>query len=142
MKFALTNAYKTMKDKIIISFFFNARGEGLEKSTIGTYRSLLLQLLERLPALWGIFDSFGLSSSSSSINHQWSVESLKALLKQTIQSLGESSVVCFIDALDECEEWQIRDMISFFEHVGELTLSARIKFHVCFSSRHYLHITI
>ncbi|KAI9859110.1 MAG: hypothetical protein M1813_007066 [Trichoglossum hirsutum] len=142
MKFALTNAYKTMKGKIVISFFFNARGEGLEKSTVGTYRSLLLQLLERLPALQCIFDSLGFSMSTSSSNHQWSVESLKALLEQTIQSLGESSIVCFIDALDECEEWQIRDMISFFEHVGELTLSAGIKFHVCFSSRHYPRITI
>ena len=55
MKFALANARKTMKDRIIISFFFNARGEGLEKFTIGTYQSLLLQLLERLPALQCVF---------------------------------------------------------------------------------------
>jgi ABC-type molybdenum transport system ATPase subunit/photorepair protein PhrA len=48
MKFALVNARKTMKDYIVLSFFFNARGEDIEKSTIGTCRSLLLQLLERL----------------------------------------------------------------------------------------------
>ncbi|KAI9775928.1 MAG: hypothetical protein M1839_000717 [Geoglossum umbratile] len=142
MKFALTNAHQTMKDKIVISFFFNARGERLEKSTVGTYRSLLLQLLERLPALRRVFESLGLSTSSISANHQWSVESLKALLGQTIQRLGESFIVCFIDALDECEEWQIRDMISFFEQIGELTVSAGIKFRICFSSRHYPHITI
>ena len=51
MKFVLANARKKMKDMIVISFFFNARGDELEKSTIGMYRSLLLQLLERLPAL-------------------------------------------------------------------------------------------
>ena len=67
---------------------------------------------------------------------------LKALLEKTVQSLGKSSVVCFIDALDECEERQIRDMISFFEHIGELAISTGIKFQVCFSSRHYPHITI
>ncbi|KAI9761282.1 MAG: hypothetical protein M1840_001985, partial [Geoglossum simile] len=142
MKFALTNAYQTMKDKIVISFFFNAQGEGLEKSTVGTYQSLLLQLFERLPALLCISDSLGLSTLSSIANHQWSVEPLKALLEQTIQGLGESSVVCFIDALDECEELQIKDMISFFEHVGELTASTGVKFHVCFSSRHYPYNTI
>ena len=142
MKFVLANTRRTMKDRIVISFFFNARGEDLEKSTIGTYRSLVLQLLERLPALRCVFDSLGLSTSSISINHQWSIESLKTLLEQAIQSLGESSVVCFIDALDECEEWQIRDMISFFEHIGELTVSAGITFRICFSSRHYPHITI
>jgi hypothetical protein len=142
MKFALAHTRKTMKDRIIISFFFNARGESLEKSTIGTYQSLLLQLLERLPALQCVFDSLGLSTLSTNTSHEWSVESLKTLLEQAIQYLGESSIVCFIDALDECEEHQIRDMISFFEHVGELAVSAGIKFQVCFSSRHYPHITI
>ncbi|KAI9862355.1 MAG: hypothetical protein M1813_004831 [Trichoglossum hirsutum] len=130
IKSALVNARKTMTDRIVISFFFNARGEGLEKSTIGTYQSLLLQLLERLPALQCIFDSLGLSISSISTSHQWSIESLKTLLEQAIQSLGESSVVCFIDALDECEERQIQDMISFFEHLSELAMSAGVKFQV------------
>jgi ankyrin repeat protein len=142
MKFASADARKTMKDSIVFSFFFNARGEGLEKSTIGTYRSLLLQLLERLPALQCVFDSLGLLTRTMINNHQWSAEPLKMLLEQATQRLGESSVVCFIDALDECEERQIRDMISFFEHVGELAVSTGIKFRVCLSSRHYPYITI
>jgi ankyrin repeat protein len=142
MKFALANACKTIKACITISFFFNARGEDIEKSTIGTYRSLLLQLLERLPAPQCVFDSLNLPASSISTDYRWSVEVLKKLLKQVIQNLGESSVVCFIDALDECEEQQIRDMISFFEHVGELAVSTGIKFRVCFASRHYPYITM
>ncbi|KAL5381558.1 hypothetical protein DPSP01_007011 [Paraphaeosphaeria sporulosa] len=141
MKFALANAWETMKDRTVVSFFFNARGEDMEKSTIGTYRSLLLQLLERLPALQFVFESVGLSSSSIRPDHQWGIESLKSLLEQAIQSL-QSSVVCFIDALDECEEEQVRDMIQFFERVGELSASTNIRFQVCFSSRHYPHITI
>jgi len=142
MKFALTNARKTMKDRTtIISFFFNARGTDMEKSTIGTYQSLLLQLLEQLPALQYVFNSLGLLSSSIRPDYQWSIESLKLLLEQAIQDLRQS-VICFIDALDECEEEQVRDMIQFFEHVGELSISAGIRFQVCFSSRHYPHITI
>ncbi|KAF2686139.1 HET-domain-containing protein [Lentithecium fluviatile CBS 122367] len=142
MKFSLANARKTMKDRTIISFFFNARGTDMEKSTVGTYQSLLLQLLERLPALQCVFDSLGLSSSSIRPDHQWSIESLKLLLEQAIQSLGRSSVVCFIDALDECEEEQVRDMVQFFDRLGELSASAGIRFQTCFSSRHYPHITI
>jgi hypothetical protein len=140
MKFALANARK-MKDKIVLSFFFNARGNDLEKSTLGMYRALLLQLLERFPELQSVFDSLGLSTWNSGY-HEWSVESLKALFEQAVQSLGNSSVVCFIDALDECDERQVRDMVSFFEHVGELTTSIGIKFRVCFASRHYPHISI
>ena len=142
MKFCLANARKTMKDAIVISFFFNARGEGLEKSTLGTYQSLLLQLLEQLPALEFVFDFLHLSIRGNIANYQWSMESLKTLLEQAILSLGDSSLVCLIDALDECDENQIRDMISFFEYVGELAVSASIRFQVLFSSRHYPHITI
>jgi hypothetical protein len=50
--------------------------------------------------------------------------------------------VCFVDALDECEEKQARDMIQFFEHIGELDVSNNVHFQVCFSSRHYPHITV
>ncbi|KAH7398566.1 hypothetical protein BKA66DRAFT_391331, partial [Pyrenochaeta sp. MPI-SDFR-AT-0127] len=142
MKFALANAKSTMKDKVVIAYFFNARGEDLEKSTVGTYRSLLLQLLERLPTLQCAFESLSLSASSISAERQWSVESLMMLLEQVINSLGESSVVCFVDALDECEEQQVRDMLAFFERIGELIVSTGTRFQVCFSSRHYPNITI
>jgi ankyrin repeat protein len=142
MKYALVNARKAMKDHILLSFFFNARGEDIEKSTVGTYRSLLLQLLERLPALQSVFNSHSLSSSNFSVDHQWNIETLKTLLEQAIRSLGDSYVVCFIDALDECEEEQVRDMIQFFEHIGDLAVSNGIRFQVCFSSRHYPYITI
>ncbi|KAF2126032.1 hypothetical protein P153DRAFT_425248 [Dothidotthia symphoricarpi CBS 119687] len=128
MKFALAQARKTMKDTTVVSFFFNARGEDMEKSTIGTYRSLLLQLLERLPAFQSVFDSLSLSILSISTDYKWSVESLKMLLEQAVRSLGNSSV--------------IRDMVQFFKNVGELAVSNNIHFQVCFSSRHYPHITI
>ncbi|KAL5378399.1 hypothetical protein DPSP01_009158 [Paraphaeosphaeria sporulosa] len=142
MKFAFLNARKKMKKHIILSFFFNARGEDMEKSTIGAYRSLLLQLLERLPVLQSTFDLLGISASSFSTDHQWSVELLKMLLEQALQALEETRVLCFIDALDECDEEQVRDMLQFFERIGEIAVSANIRFQVCFSSRHYPHITI
>jgi ankyrin repeat protein len=142
MKFAWVKARKAMKDHIVLSFFFNARGDDIERSTTGTYRSLLLQLFECLPALQSVFDSLSLSTSKFTADHQWNVESLKTLLEQAIRALGDSSVVCLIDALDECKEEQVRDMIQFFEQIGDLAVSNGIRFQVCFSSRHYPHITI
>ena len=141
MKFVLANAKKTMKDRIVISFFFNARGDALEKSTTGTYQSLLLQLLERYPALTSVFDTLDISGSINP-KKTWAVEALKLLLEQAILSLKDASVMCLIDALDECDERQIRDMVSFFERIGECTSSEGVRFQVCFSSRHYPHITI
>jgi ankyrin repeat protein/nucleoside phosphorylase len=142
MKFALANARKTMKDRIIMSFFFNARGEDLEKSTVGLYRALLSEILERVPELQCVFDTLQLRTWNSGGHHQWGVELLKDLFEQAILRLEQSSLMCFIDALDECAEHQVRDMISFFEHVGELAVDAGIHFRVLFSSRHYPYITI
>ncbi|KAK1771351.1 hypothetical protein QBC33DRAFT_444098 [Phialemonium atrogriseum] len=142
MKFALAQARRTMKERIILSFFFNARGGALEKSTVGMYRSLLLQLLDSIPALDAMFDSLCLIAWPRDGHMQWSVELLKDLFEQAVQSLGQSQVICFIDALDECDEDQIRDMLSFFEHIGELAVVSNTRFQVCISSRHYPYITI
>lgn len=142
MKYIVNHAQKKKPKYNIISFFLNARGEDLEKSTIGMYRSLLLQLLEQLPHLQSVFESLG-STTRNSAYPQWSVEPLKRLFEQAILGLGTTlKLMCFIDALDECEERQIRDMVSFFESVGRLAVSHDITFNVCFSSRHYPYITI
>ncbi|KAK1245970.1 hypothetical protein MKX07_005039 [Trichoderma sp. CBMAI-0711] len=118
MKFALRNAQRKRGGKIIIHFFFNARGEDLEKSTVGMYRSLLSQLLERIPSLLDTLEVPG-SIARSGEDHHWNTEILTDLLEQAIQNLEGFNVLCFIDALDECEEDHVRDMIRFFETVGE-----------------------
>lgn len=142
MKYLLSHTRRSMPRTVFVAFFFNARGDQLEKSTVGTYRSLLLQLLEQLPSLQEIFETAVLSSKSITVHYPWNDESLQSLLEQAIRSLGRTRVICFIDALDECEEQQIRNMISFFERIGQLTTLHNIHFQVCFSSRHYPEITL
>jgi ankyrin repeat protein len=142
MKFAFGQASKSRKSNIVIAFFFNARGETLEKTIIGMYRSLLLQLLEKIPTLQCDSGSLSLVPSSISADYQWTRHSLEDQLQQAVLSLGETPVMCFIDALDECEQWQVRNMISFFENLGELAVSSGRSFRVCLSSRHYPEVTI
>ncbi|KAK6358105.1 hypothetical protein TWF730_007460 [Orbilia blumenaviensis] len=141
MKFALKHAERNMKDAIIISFFFNARGEDLEKSTIGMYRSLLYQLLQKVPALQSVLDS--VDAPGAMINNDlWGIESLKDILRDALEKFGSYPLICFIDALDECDEDQVRDMVAFLGDLGEVAASKGVKLHICFSSRHYPHITI
>ena len=142
LKFAFSNAKKTMVDATIISFFFNARGEELEKSTLGMYRSLLLQLLDKLPHLQSTFDLLGSVASSNIESHQWDIESVKKLFRSAIKEFKQSHLICFIDALDECEEDEVREMVAFLEDIGRLAVSIEFRFHICFSSRHYPYITI
>ncbi|KAH5602359.1 hypothetical protein HBI45_122960 [Parastagonospora nodorum] len=142
MKFALAHVQETMKDSVVIHFFFNARGEEIERSTVGTYRALLLQLLTRIPKLQYLLDPLVGSTLTLGVEVKWDLQLLKSMLKKAIQTLDATPVVCFIDALDECEEQQIRDMLAFFERVSELSLSPGTRFQLCFSSRHYPNITI
>jgi ankyrin repeat protein len=141
MKFAAAHARRKGADREVVSFFFNARGEHLERSTVGMYRSLLLQLIEKSPRLLRVFDSLSLSTAYISTEYNWSIEALETLLEHALKML-EKPTVCYIDALDECDERQIREMIAFFERMGEFVASSEIQFQICLSSRHYPHITI
>lgn len=141
MKFALAHTRETIEDGVVISFFFNARGAHMEKSTIGMYRSLLLRLLEQLPALQQLLDRCDLAPNTTG-NYEWTIESLENLFDDAVRNLREASLICFIDALDECPEDQIREMMASFQRLGELATYTRTSFRVLFSSRHYPHITI
>ena len=73
---------------------------------------------------------------------RWIIEELKYLLTTAVENLGEQKLMCFIDALDECEENQVREMVEFLEQLGHSAVTNGINFHVCLSSRHYPHISI
>ncbi|KAI1323631.1 hypothetical protein F5Y16DRAFT_424790 [Xylariaceae sp. FL0255] len=118
---------------LLISFFFNARGHNLEKTTEGLYRSLLVQLFEKRSDVQCVLEKIR-------IGHEWTVESLKFLFEEVIQGLGSSRVICLIDALDECDEEQVRDMVSFLNNISIRSTNPQIS--VCLASRHYPHITI
>ncbi|KAI1879107.1 hypothetical protein JX265_003284 [Neoarthrinium moseri] len=135
MKFLLSEISKRVrrrgKNEAMISFFFNARGHELEKSTAGLYRSLVLQLLDMKPESQHILDQFR-------PGHQWTIDSLKFVLEEAMKDLEEAPIICLIDALDECDEDQVRDMVLFLESL----VNIHGLLHVCFASRHYPRITI
>ncbi|KAM0718284.1 hypothetical protein Q7P37_006616 [Cladosporium fusiforme] len=137
MKCALQRGTKEFDD-VVISFFFNARGEQLEKSAEGMYRSLLCQLLEKLPHLADLIPKRRASSSQRG----WPIELLKDMLREAVRALASTNVTCYIDALDECELEDARDMIEFFESLGVSAFETGIGFRTLLSSRHYPHITI
>ncbi|KAN0072735.1 hypothetical protein V8E54_008849 [Elaphomyces granulatus] len=145
MKFIFSNAKDSAKanpNTMVISFFFNARGDHLEKSTVGLYRSLLFQIFEKAPDLQGVLDGLGRNAHCLIQEYGWQIETLKDALAKAVEGLGNRTLICFIDALDECNEGQVADMISFFEDIGEHAADANTRLHICFSSRHYPTIVI
>ncbi|KAL9036692.1 MAG: hypothetical protein Q9180_004151 [Flavoplaca navasiana] len=140
LKFVVQSVRKGMRTAIVICFFFNARGEDLEKSTLGMYRSLLSQLLRAFTDIQDILDNF--KSGQDAETFDWQIHSLQTLFAAAIRRLGERHLICFIDALDESNEDQIRDLVVFLEELGRPTATSPTNFRVCLSSRHYPHISI
>lgn len=130
------------KDKLTISFFFNARGNDFEKSTLGLYRSLLFNLLTLEPSLQDALDHCGRGGYRIILETGWHLQMLKEIFEEAVRALQNQNkkLYCYIDALDECPEDDVQDMVSYFENLAAETDSRH--FRVCFSSRHYPQIFI
>ncbi|UQC81819.1 uncharacterized protein CLUP02_07305 [Colletotrichum lupini] len=141
MKFAFSRMQKDPHwSPLIISFFFNARGEYLERSIEGMYRSLLFQLFQGYPQLRSVLCD--LCSTQQENEGCPSLDTLKDVFSEAVLGLGQLRLTCFIDALDECDEQQVTDMVREFEDLAEEASAEGIAFRICFSSRHYPYIVI
>ena len=135
MKYVLNDARERDDGDITASFFFNARGQPLEKSAEGMYRSLLRQVLSKLPHLY--------SDRTHAQQQNWSVEMLRNILQTTVMALNSGEhLVLYIDALDECIQDEVRDVVGHFEELVDLAVSRGLRLSICFSSRHYPHISM
>ncbi|KAL7932148.1 hypothetical protein V8C35DRAFT_329146 [Trichoderma chlorosporum] len=142
MKFAYNHAKNKREataDAMVISFFFNARGVHLEKSTEGMYRSLLFQIIKNFPDV--LYDSDHIFQVVDE-KVIWHIETLQALFTHAVTRLGQRQVTCFIDALDECDISEVENMVEYFEGLGDQAAKSQTKIYICFSSRHYPHIEI
>ncbi|KXJ87912.1 hypothetical protein Micbo1qcDRAFT_151471 [Microdochium bolleyi] len=137
MKFIYHEAVNNKLAAVVVSFFFNARGDHLERSIEGMYRSLLKQTLVALPDLQWVLDR-----SNTDERVCPSLNSLKVLFRDVVINLGRHSVACFIDALDESNEDDVRDMVQFFEDLTDAASEQGIEFRVAFSSRPYPYVHI
>lgn len=145
MKFAYNHATESSKNlasSANVAFFFNARGEVLEKSTLGMYRSLLFQTFQHFPELTHVLDKFTSKLLRYSGVFDWAVETLQTIISEVVGELDTRSLTLFIDALDECGAEEIRDMVEYFEELGSNAFRNGTKLHICFSSRPYPHIDI
>ena len=140
MKHAFEHAQRGFPDDKVLSFFFHARGQYLEKSIEGMYRSLLLQLLRSFPRLRGELPEY---SSGSVQQNGWAVAALRNHFSKVIHSLGQDeNVTLYVDALDECDEDEIRGAIEHFEDLSMSAASNGIRLQICFASRYYPQISL
>ncbi|CAF9916397.1 MAG: hypothetical protein GOMPHAMPRED_000985 [Gomphillus americanus] len=130
MKYLLSRADATT---ITISFFFIARGTEMQRTTLGMYRSLLYQLVKHVPELAYSLDLLTLTGQ---LGH---LEVLRSLFKTAVE-LMQKPLTCYIDALDESSEDEIRELLEDLEAIMEnIPLGC---FRVCCASRYYPYISV
>ena len=142
MKHALLHYQKSFPNHTIAAYFFNARGDALEKSPLGMFRSLLYQLLDQNPQSCNHFIPLFLDKQKKhGIHWTWYSGELKGFLLEMIRYQSQPTVL-FVDALDECNESEVRDVVSFLEMLSLAAIGSEASLNICLSSRHYPAISM
>ncbi len=134
MKFLFEDAKfkaKGIPSRITLSFFFLARGTLEEKSTPGLYRSLLHQLFQKAADLQDSMEWMTPDGARGVQANGWHEEALKQTFLHAIPKLGSRELTIFVDALDECDDSQARDMVFFFEQLCAEAQEKKVRLSTC-----------
>ena len=130
---------------VVAAFFFNARGDGMEKSPVGLLCTLLHFLCQYISALRAIvMQKYHRKCELRDDNWEWQFFELKELLSSAVTAsvLGQRNLMVCIDALDECDLIGTKSVIQLFEHLANCSIREDTKFNVYLSSRYWPQFTI
>ncbi|KAK3350315.1 hypothetical protein B0T25DRAFT_459434 [Lasiosphaeria hispida] len=141
LKYAL-DKYETRDGALVLSFFFHGRGDELQRTPLGLWRSLLHQVLRRSPGvLQDLVDEFETKRKQNGKPGQdwhWHAEELWPFFKSSLlKVLKTRPVWLFIDALDECGKENAVRLVEVFKSLLKNLPSQSMGCHICFSCRHY-----
>ena len=125
---------------VIAAFFFNARGNEIERSPLGLFRTLLHTLFQRISALRHLVVKAYVSKRRLlSSGWQWQFNELKEFLAAVVTSsvLGQRKLLLFVDALDECDLAATQSVIHMFEYLSSSSFAEGTHFNICLSSRYW-----
>ncbi|KAK4104683.1 hypothetical protein N658DRAFT_556519 [Parathielavia hyrcaniae] len=107
---------------LVLSFFFHGRGDELQRTPLGLFRSILHQLLGQAPAaLQNLVDSFGRKVKENGKPGQdwhWREGGLRAFLDSSLPKIANTRPVwLFVDALDECGKENAVGLVKLFKRL-------------------------
>ena len=127
---------------VVASFFFHGRGAEIQKVPLGLFRSLLHQLLEKVPNMLSeLTQSFRTkleSQGEPGKDWKWHPMELQELLTASLLKIGKTYTLrIFVDALDECGEEAAVGLVSYFQRLVSASRGVGGSLSICFSCRHY-----
>ncbi|ATZ48862.1 hypothetical protein BCIN_04g00800 [Botrytis cinerea B05.10] len=139
------------QESIQLSFFLHGRGNTLQKSRLGMFRSLLHQLLFCAPSTGAAFQrSFEEkidSQGEPGKDWDWHISEIYDFFKSAVEDAATThSVNIFVDALDEADDGtDDRDtshrIVNDFHEINDILCHKKLRSTICFSCRHFPVIT-
>ncbi|KAN0066790.1 Ankyrin repeat-containing domain protein [Elaphomyces granulatus] len=142
MKYTWLHRQEFFEDHTIAAYFFNARGDPLEKTIMGMLRSLTYQLLDNDPLLYERFLPMFRNNEKKHKAWDWREAELKDFLLLETKTPQTKPLLFLIDALDECSELHVRDVVKFLEDLSINAAGSDVTLNICLSSRHYPTISM
>ncbi len=150
LKYALQETKKVdvpQNTLVIASHFFNGRGAEIQKVPLGLFRSLLHQLLEKVPYILSElvenFEAKLKTQGEPGKDWNWHSLELQTLLARSLLKVGKVYTIrIFVDALDECGEDAAVDLVDYFQRLLSASNADGGTLSICFSCRHYPIMTL
>ncbi|KAJ1323080.1 ankyrin repeat domain-containing protein 50 [Microdochium nivale] len=142
MKHALARYRENyFRDHLIVAHFFNARGTTLEKTPLGLMRSIVHQLIQD-DEMYSLFTPVLRQKKqifAREADWQWRLSELQGFIRSVVTrpSPGLRPLFILVDALDECDEAVVRDVVLFLESLSIHAHRGGLPLRICLSSRHY-----
>ncbi|KPA38507.1 nacht and ankyrin containing protein, partial [Fusarium langsethiae] len=135
-------ADKGRDNAVVLSFFFHGRGVKLQRTPLGLFRSLLHQLLSRVPdallKLIATFEERCKNMGEAGEKWQWHLNELRDFFRSSLPKVLETRPIwLFVDALDECGEKNAVDLVEEFKTLLEGLSGTGSDARICFTCRHY-----
>lgn len=132
---------------ITLSFFFNGRGDAMQRTSVGLFRSLLHQMLVKIRPLvsqfYPIFEKKIESEGEPDIEWVWHETELRKIFESALrEALKTYTIWIFVDALDECGEEAAIDLVDYFQELSAALHPIESSLRTCFSCRHYPSIAL
>lgn len=135
VKYAL-NRERSNGKYAVASFFFHGRGSELQKTPLGLWRTIVLQLLyqitDLLPKFRLAFERKLKAQEQQGMTWVWHQNELKEFFETHVAELHPVKI--FIDALDECGETVAQELVEYFQ---SLVSCSKSTLSICFSCRYY-----
>jgi ankyrin repeat protein len=147
MKHLFYHCQDIFRNQVVATYFFNARGDSLEKTPLGMLRSLLYQLLDQDCHLYERFvpvfrEKVQVLEGFERTDVEWLEAELVNYLLREIRACTQRPVLLLIDALDECKESEVEKVVEFLELLSLKAIGANVTMNICLSSRHYPNVGI